>query len=304
MIDQLGYENRKCVFWCPPRKALHELTEVIFEKHCDMMSLASVESKVLVLFVHHLDDNEHIVKEELCHGGGPEDSEDSEQEDDYQYDSDGDPAWYDSDYDMKEDDDLSEDYVDDSEADEMVDKGKHLAIEHAHVLGSDDVNEADLELPVEDDSERRHKSDSDDEEYKKKKKKKQVVYKFKPFNSAGDMNDPQFKTGMVFDSVELLRKAVSCYAIKERVQIRKKRNNKKRLEAYCAGTTGSEEGCTWKLIAVKDNRAVDFLLKCYVAQHTCERVWEVKELSAPFLARQYVEMFRDKDEWTDISFKG
>jgi len=70
--------------------------------------------------------------------------------------------------------------VDDSEAGEMFDKGKENATQHAHIPGSDDVNEADLELHAEEDSKKSHKSDSDDEEYKKKKKKKQVVYKFKP----------------------------------------------------------------------------------------------------------------------------
>jgi hypothetical protein len=53
----------------------------------------------------------------------------------------------------------------------MVDKGKKNAAENAHVPGPDDVDEVDLELPMEDDSERRHKSYSDDEEYKKKKKR-------------------------------------------------------------------------------------------------------------------------------------
>jgi hypothetical protein len=154
--------------------------------------------------------------------------------------------------------------------------GKQNSAQHAYVLVSDDVNEADLELPVEEESERRHKSDSDDEEYKKKKKKKQVVYNFKPFNSTGDMDDPKFKTGMIFDSVEVVQKAVTQYAINERVQIRKKRNNQKRFEAFFEGETTTGELCTWKLIAVKYNKTIDFLVKCYVGEHTCERVWEEK----------------------------
>ncbi|KAM0828924.1 hypothetical protein ACQ4PT_067213 [Festuca glaucescens] len=299
MIDQLGYEKRRFIFWCPPGKAIDELMEVVWLKHCKLMAEASVESKVLVLFLHHPDDNEQQVKDELSHG---ESSEDSEKEDDFQCDSDEDPAWHDSDYDMKEDDELFVENVDDSEVDEMVDKGKQNSAQHAHVLGVDDVNEVDLELPVDDESERRHKSDSDDEEYKKKKKKKLVVYKFKAFNSAGDMNDPKFKTGMIFDSVEVVRKAVSQYAINERVQIRKKRNNQKRFEAFCEGETTTGELCTWKLIVVKYNKTVDFLVKCYVGEHTCERVWEVKELTAPFLAQQYVKMFRDNDRMSLKTF--
>jgi hypothetical protein len=302
MIDQLCYKERKFVFWCPPGKAMGDLVEICFEKHCDLMSNASVECKVLLLFLHHLDDHEQQVKEELSHKGGDTDCSEDSEEENFQCDSDGDPAWYDSDYDMKEDDEDFADNVDDSEDDEMVELGKQIATQHAHVPGYDDVNEADLELPVEDDNERRHKSDSDDEEYKKKKRKSQVTYKFKPFNSAGDMDDPKFKTGMVFDSVEVVRKAVSRYAINERVQIRKIRNNKIRFEAVCEGKTSNGEVCKWKFIAVKDKRLVDFILKCYVGEHTCERVWEVKELSAPFLASQYVEMFRDNDRMSLKTF--
>jgi hypothetical protein len=188
MMQQLGYDQRKFVFWCPPGKTIDDLTEVSLEIHCKMMAVASVESKLLLLFVHLPDELEQQVKDELSQGGN---SEDSEEEYHFQCESDEDPAWHDSDYDMNEDDALFADNVDDSEPDEMVEKGKHNAAAYAHVPGLDDINEDDLELPEEDDSERRHKSDSDDEEYKKKKKKKQEVYKFKPFNSAVDMHNPR-----------------------------------------------------------------------------------------------------------------
>uniref|UniRef100_A0ACD5W8F0 Uncharacterized protein n=1 Tax=Avena sativa TaxID=4498 RepID=A0ACD5W8F0_AVESA len=229
MINRLGYEQRLYIFWCPPGNTLDALKEIVMEKHCKMMAEASVESKVLMLFIHHPDENEHQVKDEILQGAN---SDDSEEEEDYECGSDEDPSWYDSDYDMKEDDDLFEEHVDDLEVDDMFDKGKENAAQHAHIPGSDDVNEADLELPMEDDGEKRHKSDFDDDEYKKKKNKKQVVYKFKPFNTDGDMANPQFKIGMIFDSVEVVRKAVAQYAVNERVQIRKKRNNKKRFEGF------------------------------------------------------------------------
>jgi hypothetical protein len=98
MIDQLGYEERKFIFWCPPGKSIDELMEVVWLKHCKLMAEASVESKVLVLFLYHPDDNEQQVKDELSHG---ESSEDSEEEEDFQCESDEDPVWHDSDYDMR-----------------------------------------------------------------------------------------------------------------------------------------------------------------------------------------------------------
>jgi hypothetical protein len=214
-----------------------------------------------------------------------ENSEVSEEE--YECDSDIDPTWYDSDYRMEEDDEEYDKNVDDVVHDALIEKGKSIGAEYRHVPGTDVVYEDDLQLPEEDDWERKHKSDSDDEEYKKKKKKEKPIYRFKAFNPAVDMENPQFKLGMVFDSVELLRKVVAQYAVKNRVQIRKKRNNKQRFEAVC------EEGCPWKLVAVNDNRTPSFLVKTLIGEHTCEKVWDVKELTAPFLASKYVEKFRD-----------
>ena len=326
MVQQLGYPASELVivFWCPPGKAINEMKEVLFPAECDMMKAASVESKVLVLFVNHVERRKQHpeVQDNVCYNGCPElppvvlspsptktvrseeggnsdssdSSEDSEDEA-FECDSEGGADWYDSDYDMKEDDDLFAANVDNSEEDELVDKGKKVAAEHVYVPGSDDLKDDELELPVEDDSERRQKSDSDDEEYKKKKKKKQVIYKYTSFNSAGDMEDPKFRLGQIFCNVEQLRQAVTQYAVKNRAQIIKKRNNKKRYEAFCEA-----DGCPWRIVAVKDNRTMTFLVKIFVGEHTCEKVEEVKELTAPFLAQKYVEMFRDNDRMTLRTF--
>ena len=57
-----------------------------------------------------------------------------------------------------------------------------------------------------------------------------------------------------------------------------------------------------ELIVVKVSRTVSFLVKTMVSVHTCEKVEHVKELTAPFLAAQYVEMFRDNDRMTLKTF--
>jgi hypothetical protein len=77
MISWLGYEKRKFIFWCPPGKAIDELTEVVFERDCKLMAEASVDSKVLVWFIHHPSEEEQQVKDEISRG---ENSEDSDQE--------------------------------------------------------------------------------------------------------------------------------------------------------------------------------------------------------------------------------
>ena len=57
-----------------------------------------------------------------------------------------------------------------------------------------------------------------------------------------------------------------------------------------------------KLIAGRDARTCGFVIKTYVSEHTCEAVEEVKELTAPFLARQFIEMFRDNENMTLKTF--
>ena len=87
------------------------------------------------------------------------------------------------------------------------------------------------------------------------------------------------------------------YIVKNRVKIKKTRNNSTRIEAKCV------EGCPWRMIAVKDSRVECMLIKTYVGEHTCERVWEVKELTAPLLAGKFVEDFRDDPKMNLTAFQ-
>ena len=57
--------------------------------------------------------------------------------------------------------------------------------------------------------------------------------RFKSFKSE-DIDNPIFKVGMIFESVEMLRKAITQYSMKQRVEIKMPRNEKKRLKAHCA----------------------------------------------------------------------
>jgi len=52
-----------------------------------------------------------------------------------------------------------------------------------------------------------------------------------------NLNNRIFKVGMVFDFVEMVRAAINEYSIKNRVEIKMSRNDKKRIRAHCV------EGC-------------------------------------------------------------
>ena len=63
-----------------------------------------------------------------------------------------------------------------------------------------------------------------------------VTLNFKSFKHE-DLVNLVFKVGMIFESVELLRKTITEYIMKHRVDIKMPRNKKKRLQAIC------EKGC-------------------------------------------------------------
>lgn len=95
---------------------------------------------------------------------------------------------------------------------------------------------------------------------------------------------------MVFANVEELRMAINAYSIRERRHLRKERNEKDRLEVYCKGD------CPWKLKAAVNSRSKSMLIKEYVDTHTCNKIWKIKALTASFLSRKYIGMFRDDEK--------
>jgi len=111
--------------------------------------------------------------------------------------------------------------------------------------------------------------------------------RFKSFRSE-DIDNPIFKVGMIFESVEMLRKAITQYSMKQRVEIKMPRNEKKRFKAHCA------DGCLWNLYASSDSRTQGLMIKTYHGQHTCQRKWT--------FAHTYLESFRADKKMTLTNF--
>lgn len=122
-----------------------------------------------------------------------------------------------------------------------------------------------------------------------------IKLKFKNFQPV-DMESPEFSVGLLFGSVQEVRKAISQYSIKNRVATKTPRNNKARIEAICA------EGCPWRLTVSEDSRAKCFMVKKYVNKHTCSREWELKAVTAKYLAERYIEEFIADDKMTLQNF--
>jgi len=149
-------------------------------------------------------------------GSGSDDSEDSD--------------FVDSDNEVDHgDDDLFADYVDVDVIDEGAGKGKKTGRTTA-TKNFDGENES-----------------SDDEGLYLPNDEGQVNLNFKNFTQE-DLNNPAFKVGMVFESVEMLRKEITEYSLKNRVNIKIPRNDQRRIRAHCA------VGCPWTLYASKNSR--------------------------------------------------
>jgi hypothetical protein len=111
-----------------------------------------------------------------------------------------------------------------------------------------------------------------------------------------DLHNPIFKVGMKFGSVQMLRKAITEYSIKNRVEIKMPTNDKSRIRAHC------DEGCPWYLFASEDKRVNYFVIKTYIGNHTCVKKWVLKRCTAKWLGNKYLERFRADEKMSLSSF--
>ncbi|CAN6321157.1 unnamed protein product [Urochloa humidicola] len=177
------------------------------------------------------------------------------------------------------DDDLFEDLVVDVGKGNKKAKGSKLKaseMDRTAIVDDEDTEDECLELP-----------DSDGEG--------EGRLRFKSWTEQ-DMNNPSFFVGQVFPSVVELRKAITEYSVKNRVEIKLPRNEAKRLRAHCA------EGCPWTLYGSYDSRVKSFVVKTYYAVHSCQKEWVLRRCTARWLADKYVDLFRANDKMSISSF--
>jgi hypothetical protein len=87
--------------------------------------------------------------------------------------------------------------------------------------------------------------------------REKLKHKFRAFNPEVDMHNPVFKVGMVFSDVEEARKALASYTIRNRVKIKKTKNDRRRLEVVC------DAGCPWLFKSSNHSRYGGFAIIAY-----------------------------------------
>lgn len=213
------------------------------------------------------------------HSGGAEDENSG---------SECDSDFIDSDYEVGVgDDDLFVDNADPDVIDEGVAKGKSIGkSKNALVSKGEYVSDREGDELT---------SDEDELYLPESEGEGQCSKQFKPFRDE-DMENPIFKVSMIFDSVELLRKAITEYSLKHRVEIRLPRNEKKRLRAECV------DGCPWTVYASSDSRTKGLMVKTFNGEHNCQKKWVLKRCTSKWLASKYVENFKADQKMTLTNF--
>jgi hypothetical protein len=91
-----------------------------------------------------------------------------------------------------------------------------------------------------------------------------------------------------------VRKAITTYAIRNRVKIKKLRNERRRFEVVCAPS------CPWYIKA--SSRSGSFIVTEYDGTHNCEGNFPVSAITAKVLTEKFMHEFRDNQKLDLKSF--
>lgn len=87
---------------------------------------------------------------------------------------------------------------------------------------------------------------------------------------------------MIFESVEEFRKAVAKYAVKNKVKLKLRPNEQKRVKVRC-----ENKRCKWLLYGVLDRDSGDFMVKNYHPVHKCITSNKNKLCTSKFVAEKF-----------------
>ncbi|KAK8555746.1 hypothetical protein V6N13_069828 [Hibiscus sabdariffa] len=120
--------------------------------------------------------------------------------------------------------------------------------------------------------------------------------RYPEFNSDMDMEKPKFVKGLVFPNRAVLKEALKQYGRVERVEIKLKKNDNRRVQAVC------KEGCPWKLWATplnpKDSMDQTWQIKTMVNSHNCSKDVANRNITSKWMAKYYIGKFMSEPNYT------
>ncbi|GMJ12330.1 hypothetical protein HRI_004902200 [Hibiscus trionum] len=185
-------------------------------------------------------------------------------------------------------DDLEDDIVSKGVGDNMTQEGSHKP----NVEGSDEVR-VDSE-PDSVNSESFHSLDESDSDGQHKKPR------YHEFNTTVDISNPIFKVGLLFATKQVLRESIKMYSIKNRYTVKLKRNDNRRIQAVC------KAGCPWNLWASPINFKEPnetWQIKSLIGEHRCLKEYKNSNMTAKFIANQYLDKFHTDPNYSSKSLK-
>ncbi|KAK8659317.1 hypothetical protein V6N13_029523 [Hibiscus sabdariffa] len=125
--------------------------------------------------------------------------------------------------------------------------------------------------------------------------------RFPEFNSGVDIENPQFKKGLLFPDQKVIKTAVKQYAVKNKYNLRLKVSDSARLQVVCM------DGCPWMIWASrlnpKDSNDNTWQIKTFVGEHKCNKDTKNRNCTSKWLAREYIEKFIVEPNYSAKSLK-
>ncbi|GMI81513.1 hypothetical protein HRI_001820600 [Hibiscus trionum] len=200
-----------------------------------------------------------------------------------------------------ESDSEDEDYGAQSES--TTDVSKFSNSEDEFFSSDDEINNVNVglgseEVEVESDGEHSDslhsvdESDSDGPQHRPR---------FPEFNADTDMLNPILKVSLIFTSKDILKEAIRMYSVKNRYNVKLKRNDNKRIQVTC------KEGCPWVLWATpingEDPSRGTWQIRSVKGEHNCLREFVNANVTSRWLARKYLNNFYVDPTFSSTSLK-
>ncbi|XP_022880927.1 uncharacterized protein LOC111398230 [Olea europaea var. sylvestris] len=116
------------------------------------------------------------------------------------------------------------------------------------------------------------------------------------FNVRTNMEDPEFRIGLVFESKAILKAAITAHSVNKNREIKYKKDDSYRLRAICKGD------CPWLLYATKEHNKTSFVIKTFIEEHTCPMVYRNFRVSSTYLADRYLSDWRAEPNMSVSTF--